>query len=248
MMALARRPPSGPLAWRTKTAIRAILPPHPIGEFLANINASRRRYAMKEDILEQLVEDYFQRKGYFTRHNVKFRPKETHRDYAKKEDCVHSDIDVLGYNPHKRGPSRVVAVTCKSWQGGFSPKRLVELKGTPKTPKLAGRPMWKHFRELMVDKWSESFKDEIEKTTNSTEFTYYLAVTKLQGDQEQAVEAWENCARFKKALNGNPLEIITVENILAELWQDKRTAIAESEVGRLLQVVKASGWNPVSEK
>ena len=28
---------------------------------------------MKEDILEQLVDDYLQAKGYFTRHNINFR-------------------------------------------------------------------------------------------------------------------------------------------------------------------------------
>ena len=203
---------------------------------------------MKEDILEQLVEDYFQRLGYFTRHNVKFRPKETHQEYKKKDDCVHSDIDVLGYNPLEHGAERVVAVTCKSWQSGFSPERLVKLKGTSETPKLAGRPMWKHFRELMVGKWSEAFRDEIKKATGSTEFTYYLAVTKLQGDQEQAVKAWENCMRFKEALNNNPLKILTVEKILHDLWEDAETTVAESEVGRLLQVIKASGWTPDNKK
>ena len=29
---------------------------------------------MKEDILEQLVDDYLQTEGYFTRHNLKFKP------------------------------------------------------------------------------------------------------------------------------------------------------------------------------
>lgn len=200
---------------------------------------------MKEDILEQLVEDYFQRRGYFTRHNVKFRPQKKHKDYAKKDDCVHSDIDVLGYNPLEHGAERVVAVTCKSWQSGFS---LAKLKETPETSKLAGRPMWKHFRELMVDKWAEAFRDEIEKATGSTKFTYYLAVTKLRGDQEQAVKAWENCVRFKEALNNNPLKILTVEKILDYLWKDAETTMAESEVGRLLQVVKASRWNPPGKK
>ncbi len=35
---------------------------------------------MKEDILEQLVDDYLQMRGYFTRHNVKFKPRTSHPD------------------------------------------------------------------------------------------------------------------------------------------------------------------------
>lgn len=35
---------------------------------------------MKEDILEQMVDEYLQHKGYFTRHNIKFRPAGDHAD------------------------------------------------------------------------------------------------------------------------------------------------------------------------
>jgi len=75
---------------------------------------------MKEDILEQVVDDYLQARGYFTCHNIKFRPRATHPDFATKDDSVPSDIDVLGINPHRRGASRVWVVTCKSWQIGFN--------------------------------------------------------------------------------------------------------------------------------
>ena len=33
---------------------------------------------MKEDVLEQVVEDYLQSRGYFTRHNVRFKPAPDH--------------------------------------------------------------------------------------------------------------------------------------------------------------------------
>ena len=75
---------------------------------------------MKEDILEQLVDDYLQAKGYFTRHNIKFKPRPDHPDFVTKDDSNHSDIDVIGYHPRLLGPARVVAVSCKSWQGGFN--------------------------------------------------------------------------------------------------------------------------------
>ena len=35
---------------------------------------------MKEDILEQIVDDYLQFKGYFTTHNVRFKPDPSHPD------------------------------------------------------------------------------------------------------------------------------------------------------------------------
>jgi hypothetical protein len=69
---------------------------------------------MKEDILEQLVDDYLQVRGYFTRHNLKFRPKAEHPEFIRNQDSNHSDIDVLGYNPLLCGPARIMAVSCKS--------------------------------------------------------------------------------------------------------------------------------------
>jgi len=62
---------------------------------------------MKEDILEQLVDDYLQTKGYFTRHNIKFEPDRSHPDYAVRKDDNHSDIDVIGYNLRKEAADRV---------------------------------------------------------------------------------------------------------------------------------------------
>jgi hypothetical protein len=41
---------------------------------------------MKEDILEQLVDDYLRFKGFFTMHNVKFQPHRAHQEYVKAED------------------------------------------------------------------------------------------------------------------------------------------------------------------
>src|SRR5438309_993235 len=85
---------------------------------------------MKEDILEQLVDDYLQSQGYFTRHNLKFRPRNDHTDFVSNQDSNHSDIDVLGYHPLRSGPSRVMAVSCKSWQVGFNVQtRLTCLEG-----------------------------------------------------------------------------------------------------------------------
>src|SRR6267154_241992 len=108
---------------------------------------------MKEDILEQLVDDYLQSQGYFTRHNLKFRPSQDGTEFVSKKDSNHSDIDVIGYNPHLPGTERVVAVSCKSWQSGFRVKSwLNALEGKKK---ISGRESWKFFRELIEPKWSQ---------------------------------------------------------------------------------------------
>jgi hypothetical protein len=46
---------------------------------------------MKEDVLEQIVDDYLQFKGYFTTHNVRFKPDPSRSDYIADLDRVSSD-------------------------------------------------------------------------------------------------------------------------------------------------------------
>jgi hypothetical protein len=89
---------------------------------------------MKEDVLEQIVDDYLQMQGYFTTHNVRFNPpKDEH--YVAKDDSVPSDIDVVGLHPKLTGPDRVMVVSCKSWQSGFAaPLILAQLRGKAKNP------------------------------------------------------------------------------------------------------------------
>ena len=65
---------------------------------------------MKEDVLEQIVDDYLQMQGYFTTHNVRFDPpKDEH--YVSKDDSVPSDIDVVGLHPRRTGVDRVLVVS-----------------------------------------------------------------------------------------------------------------------------------------
>jgi hypothetical protein len=136
---------------------------------------------MKEDILEQLVDDYLQSNGYFTRHNIKFRPRRDHPDFVSNQDSNHSDIDVIGINPHLRGANRVWAVSCKSWQAGFRVER--KLKELAEDKRVGWRQAWQSFRELTSPKWSEAFINEIEKVTGVRKFTYVLAVTVIHGDK-----------------------------------------------------------------
>lgn len=195
---------------------------------------------MKEDILEQLVDDYLQHLGYFTRHNIKFRPDKAASDYNSKDDSVHSDIDVVGINPNFSGYKKVVAVSCKSWQNGFNPKAKIDQINGNKT--VSGREAWKGFRELTDKKWADAFVEEVRKISGTTRFTYITAVTKVKG----SAAIWEDNSDFKKKLHGNPIKILTLSDMLEHLLPSMNTTPASSDVGRVLQLMKASGWLPSS--
>jgi hypothetical protein len=90
---------------------------------------------MKEDVLEQIVDDYLQMQGYFTTHNVRFNPPRD-QHWVAREESVPSDIDVVGLHPRHAGVDRVMVVSCKSWQSGFAaPQILAQLRGNAKNPK-----------------------------------------------------------------------------------------------------------------
>ena len=42
--------------------------------------------ATKEDILEQIVDEYLVHKGYFVQHNPKFLPRKDHPDFVTNQD------------------------------------------------------------------------------------------------------------------------------------------------------------------
>ncbi len=190
--------------------------------------------ATKEDILEQLVEEFLLHQGYFVRHNLKFLPARDHVDFVSNQDSNHSDIDVLGYHPGRTGVDRVVAVSCKSWQSGFNPS--VELANIEQCKTVRGREAWKGFRKLVSPKWSQAFLATIEKATGQTEFTYILAVTKVVGSRTP----WESSLVFSQALNSNPIRIIDLRDMLKVIGPGLGTTLAGTEVGRMLQLFKAA--------
>ena len=189
---------------------------------------------MKEDVLEQIVDDHLKADGYFTMHNVRFRPRPDSAGYDKRADSSPSDIDVIGIGPRKSGPPRVKVVTCKSWQNGFDASWWAA--NVSLNTRIAGRPCWKFFRELVVQRWAESFMAKIEEMTGTREFTYVTAVTKLRGDRK----AWELNPALQRKIDGNPIEILTLEEIYAAFATDDSTTPAASEIGRLVQLLKAA--------
>lgn len=191
--------------------------------------------ATKEDILEQIVEEYLLHLGYFVRHNIKFLPEPDHPEYVQNQHSNHSDIDVLAFHPTKTGPERVVAVSCKSWQGGFNPS--AELRNIEGERVVRGRVAWKSFRELVKPIWSQAFTSKIQAETGQSEFTYVLAVTHVLGSKAP----WEENESFRKAIGGNPIRILDLRELLRTISPGLGTTLASTEVGRMLQLFAAAG-------
>lgn len=169
---------------------------------------------------------------------VDFQPAQTDPDYVRAADCVVSDVDVIGLHPMRTGADRVWVVSCKSWQEGFDPRdRIAAIEGMKQRE---GRDAWKSFRELAKPKWANGLIAEIERLTGSKRFTCVTAVTRLIG----TAAVWEQNEAFRKCLGGNPIRILTLQEMLSDLYGKMKTTVASSEVGRLLQVIKASGWKP----
>jgi hypothetical protein len=190
---------------------------------------------MKEDVLEQIVDDYLKFRGYFTTHNVSFRPRADHPEYVRQDDSVPSDVDVVGFHPSKTGPGRVVVVSCKAWQAGFDASaKLAELRREKANPK---RETWRHFREVWVPKWSEAFRTTIEQLTGQRDFDYRIAVTRLRGD----ADGWEHDETISTNLAGCSIGFLTLEEMWSAMLAELTRRPAASEIGRLAQLLKAAG-------
>ena len=199
---------------------------------------------MKEDILEQVVEEYLQHKGYFTRHNVRFKPSRAHPDWEARKDEVTSDVDVVGLNPNLHGADRVWVVSCKSWQSGFDAKaKMTGLRislGLPVDGVVraarTGRAHWKYYRELAKPKWSEAFRARVQEISAQAEFKYSLAVTRLKGDPD----IWIDSDIVKANLAGNPFSFLTMKEMWQEVVSDVGTTPSATSIGRLAQLLNAA--------
>ena len=198
--------------------------------------------AQKEDILEQIVEEYLMHKGYFVQHNVKYRPDKKDPDFISKKDSVHSDIDVLAINPNLSGARSVFAVNVKSWQEGFDfGAALARIDKDEDLKTQFGRLT---HRELTIPKWSRAFMKVIESLTGAKRFTHVLAVTLGKGDKSR----WEENPRFLEATRGNPLRVLTLKEMVEEIEPNITRTPAATDIGRTLQLFRAAGLRPKRAK
>lgn len=199
---------------------------------------------VKEDVLEQLVDDYLQTRGYFTKHNVKFRPSRNTVGFDPQHHSNFSDIDVIGINPKEENVERVVAVSCKSWQSGFDVKSWINALDTNSV--RSGREAWKFFRELKKPIWQESFLNRMEQLSTCKNFTYITAVTKINGNENEWNDYVKNCFYEISRIEINAQVLTSIEiaaNVLSGDSTLNRMTLASSDIGRLLQVLSAAGYS-----
>jgi hypothetical protein len=57
---------------------------------------------------------------------------------------------------------------------------------------------------------------------------------------------WANNTEFRHALGGNPIRIVTFHQMINEINSELKTTLAATEVGRMLQMFRASGFKLVN--
>ncbi|SEQ97038.1 hypothetical protein SAMN05421690_1004117 [Nitrosomonas sp. Nm51] len=117
-----------------------------------------------------------------------------------------------------------MAVSCKSWQSGFNPSS--EINAIVNNKKVRGRKAWQSFRELCVPKWSEAFVTAVRNATGTEEFTYSLAVAHVIGNKQ----VWEEHQPFIDAMGGNPIRLITFQDMISDIYDGLGTTLAATEV------------------
>jgi len=212
---------------------------------------------MKEDILEQIAEDFYSKKvGYFTKHNIKFKPSKKELTYIAKYDSVNSDIDLIIIDTHKR--NKIITVSCKSWQGGFNIlkyKNTLEDALNKQPSKTTGkRDDWCAFRELCIHRWTNSFlkilRNELNVVdTQEIELEYVILCTKITKRSLKYKSDFENSEDIKKYFKQKKvnlkLKVRTIDEIIAEIIKninEKDTPYVENtHLSRTLQLIIASG-------
>jgi hypothetical protein len=74
-------------------------------------------------------------------------------------------------------------------------------------------------------------------TTGTNCFTYITAVTRLDGEKS----VWEQHEMFSCAIGGNPIKVLDMQEMLASILPKLTTTVANTSIGRMLQLMKASG-------
>ncbi len=213
---------------------------------------------MVEDVLEQLVDDYFlSRSGFFTKHNIKFRPLDSGPDYIAQMDSVHSDIDVIAINTSE--PNVAYAASCKSWHGGFNITEYMDgiLRAIGEQPaKTKGtRDLWCTFRELCIKKWTRAFMTAIRKemsisSKSRIKLNYWIVCTRITPGSLRAKKSFESSRELKSYFEENEntelvLKVVPVPELINELLNriDKKAtpSVEMTELSRIIQLLTYAG-------
>jgi hypothetical protein len=82
----------------------------------------------------------------------------------------------------------------------------------------------------------------VEAATGRRKFLYCTVVTALKNPHKRPL--WEENEQFKSALDGNPILILELSEMLNHLWGELKNTPAVSEIGRAIQSMKAASWHP----
>lgn len=197
---------------------------------------------MKEDILEQMTYDWLvSQPGIFAKLNVKFKPTEEMLGYNKSKHRVPSDIDILATNlVDSNAP--ILSVTCKSWQTGFNADYFSKNLISNPDKEIGGKPIWKHFRELVDNLWNIAFIKSIKNEVGDFQkLNYILAITKFEGQSNS--HHFINNDSFKNIFKENGIDvnfqIITVKEMTESILNRTNNTLEPTDFARLMQVLKA---------
>lgn len=95
---------------------------------------------------------------------------------------------------------------------------------------------------MTVPKWSEAFLRAVKDATGEDQFTYVTAVTCLTRNSNKGV--WENHTCFRDALNGNPIKVLTLPEMVTDIRAELTETLARTEVGRMIQLFSAADILP----
>ena len=200
---------------------------------------------MKEDILEQIGADWLLNKnGVFVKSNLKYKPNKEQSGYEHLKDNIPSDIDLLSVDLSDINTVKII--NCKSWMDGFDFKYFHEcLSSTEKhNRKFGGKEIWKHFRELICEKWHIAFINRIkEENPHVTQIEYYILC--VHGRNIEYVKDWivnpiiQN--NFKKSgINLKSIYAKTIKDLIAEIETKSSETTENSDFCRTIQLLRAA--------
>ncbi len=92
-----------------------------------------------------------------------------------------------------------------------------------------------------VPKWTEAFLTAIQSVTGKNKLTYITAVTIAHDEHNKS--QWDDNPKFRAALCGNPLPIVTLHEMLTNVFSKLGTSVESSQFSRTLQLIKAAGMS-----
>lgn len=187
---------------------------------------------MKNDVLEQLVEDYLRELGYFTQHNIPYRTNNF---------GTHSDIDVLGVHALT---GEVVVVSCKAYQSGIRVDEILNALTNTPDKVIRSRTMRQRYREIADKDWASALQDKVYELTGKKEFTFYLAVVHYRGNKDE----FENFSIFRENVPNSKVRLLDFREMIEQISKKDTQTPSHSELGRIIQLLKASGGEIVYNK